>query len=128
MRVVGYFLIFTAVAVAIRIGFHFWRPLADNDQVWFVCMIMAAAACFSLMIHRQRRNVPVQEKSEPRFQGTSPYDGGVIVGGSAMAANVGLPGADTPQGYSGGGSPGHSSCSHPGDGGGDGGGGCADGH
>jgi uncharacterized membrane protein YgcG len=119
---VVYLLLLAVVMIGTRAGFCFWRP-ADNDQVWLICMVLAAAACIAVANYRRDRKPPIEQKPEPRFQSTSPYDGGIIVGGGAMASNVGLPGMVTNQGDSGGGSPGHSSCGHGGDGGGDFGGG-----
>ncbi len=79
----------------------FLRPLADNDEAWLIGIVLAAAACFVAATYRRKRESTVEEKPEPWFQDTSPYDGGVIVG-SAMAANVGLPGMVTLQSNSGG--------------------------
>ncbi len=117
-----YFLLFAAVAIGTRAGIQFLRPLADNDEAWLIGIVLAAAACFVAATYRRKQESPVEEKPEPRFQDTSPYDGGVIVG-SAMAANVGLPGMVTLQSNSGGSPSGHSSCGHAADGGGDCGGG-----
>ena len=118
-----YVLLFAAVTVGTRLGIHYWRPLTDDSGAWSVGIFAAAMICLLVASYRQDQKLPVEEKPEPRFQGTSPYDGGVIVGASAMAANIGLPGLVTNQGDSGGGSSGHSSCSHGSDGGGDCGGG-----
>lgn len=116
MKVVIFILLFAAVALATRVGIQYWRPLADSDQVWSICITLAAAACLILATHRQKHKSPAEEKPEPRFQGTSPYDGGVIVGTGAIAASVYSPDVGSLQAGSGGGSPGHSSSGHAGDG------------
>ncbi len=75
MKVVVYILLFAAVAIATRIDIQYWRPLADSEQVWSICITLAAAACLILATNRQKHKSPAEEKPEPRFQGMSPYDG-----------------------------------------------------
>jgi len=121
MKVVVFILLFATVAIATRVGIQYWRPLADSDQVLSICITLAAAACLILATNRQKHKSPAEEKYEPRFQGTSPYDGGVIVGTGAIAASVYLPDVGSLQPGLGGGSPGHAFSGHAGDGnGGDG--------
>jgi hypothetical protein len=49
--------LFVAIAVCLRIGFHWWRPVATGTQTWIYSLLIAAIVCI-LVSHRKGKRSP----------------------------------------------------------------------
>lgn len=119
-----YLLLLAAVAVGTRAGIQHLYPRADNDKAWIFCIVVAVVTSFVVwrIIRRVWPMPLVANAPERRHQGTSPYDGGVVIGGG-LAAGAGLAGEDAARSSLWGGFSVDTSGDFGGDSGGDGGGG-----